>query len=138
MDQKRRLLAERMISIPIKHINVLVRELVATMRQKGVKEPPNGFTSEDLKKFFLKESIFPPETFYERNFFSAEKPVLTVTYMWPATPIEELARLLEQRYDKECTAYIDILLNDQRLDRIDFSLANARIRLKRAKQFFVS
>jgi hypothetical protein len=41
MDQIRRLLARRMKSIPIKHIDVLVRELV--MRQKGLKEPPNGF-----------------------------------------------------------------------------------------------
>jgi len=128
MDQRRRLLAERMISIPIKHIEALVREIVKIMRQKGVKESPNGFTSEDLKKFFLEENIFPPETFYDRDLFSTEKPTVTVTYMWLATPIEMLATLLEQRYDKDFTAYIDIFLNDQRSSRIKFSLALSRIR----------
>ena len=128
MDQRRRLLAERMISIPIKHISLLVKELVKFMREKGVKEPPNGFTSEDLKNFFLQENMFPPETFYDRNWFSTDNPVVTVTYMWLATPIEMLPILLEQRYDKEYTAYIDIFLNDQRSSRIGVSLANSRIR----------
>jgi len=117
-----------MISIPIKHIEALVREIVKIMRQKGVKESPNGFTSEDLKKFFVEENIFPPGTFYDRDLFSTEKPTVTVTYMWLATPIEMLATLLEQRYDKDFTAYIDIFLNDQRSSHIKFSLALSRIR----------
>ena len=138
MDQRRRLLAERMISIPIKHISLLVKELVKIMRQKGVKEPPNGFTSEDLKNFFLQENMFPPETFYDRNWFSTDNPVVTVTYMWLATPIEMLPILLEQRYDKEYTAYLDIFLNDQRSSRIGVSLANSRIRSTADNLSFIS
>ena len=128
MDQRRRLLAERMISIPIKNIELLVKELVKSLRATGVPEPGIGFTSEHLRKYFLDKSIFPPEAFYDRNWFSTEKPMVTVTYMWPATPIEMLARLLAQRYDKEYNVYIDIFLNDQRSSRIGVSLANSRIR----------
>ena len=124
--------ADQMKSIPIKHIGALVSELVKSMRQKHVKEPPNGYTSEDLKQFFVEENIFPPETFYDRNLFSTVKPMVTVTCVWLATPIERLPILLGERYDKDYTAYIDIFLNDKRPSRIVVSLENSRIRLPAA------
>ncbi len=41
-------------SIRIKHIDVLVKDLVKVMRQEGKAEPQFGFTSQDLREYFIK------------------------------------------------------------------------------------
>jgi hypothetical protein len=123
------LMALQMVSISIKNLEVLVKELVIEMKEQGIEEPSNGYTSEDLRQFFVQNNISPPETYFERNFFLAKKPHATLTYMWPATPIEKIAELLKRRYAEEDTVYIDILLNDQRTPvSIQVSLSNADVR----------
>ncbi len=118
-----------MVSITIKNLEVLVRELVIEMRKYNITEPPSGYTSENLKQFFVDYNIYPPETYFERNFFETKKPYATLSYMWPATPLEKIPKLLKQRYADNDTVYIDILLNDQRTSvSIQVSLSNADVR----------
>ncbi len=122
-------MALQMISIPIKKLEVLIRELVIDMRKEEIAEPETGYTSEQLRLYFAHNKIFPPETYFARNFFSREKPRVSLTYMWPATPIEKFAELLKRRYADDDTVYIDILLTDQRTPvSIQVSLLNADIR----------
>ena len=129
MESMETLLPMRLKSISIKNLDTLVQELVKDMRKEGIEEPPGGYTSEQLKGYFEEKKIFPPETFFKRNYFSPDNPHVTVTYMWPATPIEKFAELLTRRFDKNDTAYIDILLNDQRTkESIKIALRNAYIR----------
>jgi hypothetical protein len=124
-----KLMALDMVSIPIKNLDVLIRELVTQMKTEQIREPVTGYTSEELRLYFVRNEIFPPETYFDRNFFSAEKPRVTLTYMWPATPIEKFAELLKRRYTDEDTVYIDILLNDQRTQlSIQYSMVNANLR----------
>jgi hypothetical protein len=126
MAQK--LMALQMVSIPIKNLDILIKELVTEMKCE-IREPSSGYTSEDLQLYFLRNNIFPPETYFDRNFFSTEKPRVTLTYMWPATPIEKFVELLKRRYADDDTVYIDIFLNDQRTPvSIQVSLSNADVR----------
>ena len=127
MAQK--LMALQMVSIPIKNLEVLIKELAIEMRKKKIMEPSTGYTSENLRHYFVKDNVFPPETYFYRNWFSTEKPRVTLTYMWPATPVETFVELLRQRFDDDDTVYIDILLNDQRSPvSIQVSLSNADLR----------
>jgi hypothetical protein len=100
-------------SIRIKHLEVLMKDIVKAMRQEGRAEPRFGFTSHDLKAYFVKHAIYPPETYKDRNFFSNEVPVVTVTYMWFVAPVEKLLQILMERYDRECPVFIDIVINRQ-------------------------
>ncbi len=123
-----KLMALQMVSIPIKNLDFLIKELVIEMK-KEITEPLTGYTSEDLRLYFVRNKIFPPETYFDRNFFSTEKPRVTLTYMWPATPIEKFVELFKRRYADDDTVYIDILLNDQRTPvSIQVSLSNADVR----------
>ncbi len=125
-----KLMALQMFSIPIKNLDILIKELVTEMKKDTEEpEPLTGYTSEELRLYFVRKQIFPPETYFDRNFFSTEKPRVTLTYMWPATPIEKFGELLKQRYADDDTVYIDILLNDQRNPvSIQVSLSNADVR----------
>jgi len=132
-----RLMALQMVSIPIKNLEVLVKELVIEMK-KEIQEPSTGYTSEDLRLYFQRNKIFPPETYYNRNFFSAVKPRVALTYMWPATPIETFVVLLKRRYTDDDTVYIDILLNDQRTQvSIQVSLSNADVRYMESQHHLI-
>ncbi len=127
-EMAHKLMALQMISISIKNLDVLIKELVNEMKNE-IQEPSTGYTSEELKLYFVQNQIFPPETYFDRNFFSREKPRVTLTYMWPATPIEKFVELLKRRYADDDTVYIDILLNDQRTSvSIQVSLSNADVR----------
>ena len=124
-----KLMALQMVSITIKNLEVVVKKLVIEMRNFKITEPPSGYTSEDLKQFFVAHSIYPPETYFEQNFFETKKPYATLSYMWPATPIEKIPELLKERYADDDTVYIDILLNDQRTTvSIQVALSNADVR----------
>ena len=123
-----KLLALQMISISIKNLDIVIKKLVIEMREE-LQEPPTGFTSEDLRLFMVQKGIYPPEMFYD--LFSTTKPHATLTYMWPATPINKFVELLKRRFADEDTVYIDILLNDQRSPvSIQVSLSNANVRCK--------
>ncbi len=119
-----------MISISLKNVETLVRELAADMRAKSIEEPPAGYTSQDLQHYFVQNNIFPPETFFDRKYFSVEEPGCTVTYMWLATPMEQLLEMLKKQFvDENYTVYIDIFLIDQRTPiSIQVSLKNADLR----------
>jgi hypothetical protein len=119
-----------MVSIPIKNLDVLIKEIVIEMKKEiGGNEALTGFTSVELRNYFVRNQIFPPETYFDRDFFSTEKPRVTLTYMWPATPIEKIVELLKRRYADDDTVYVDILLNDQRTPvSIQDSLKNADLR----------
>ena len=119
-----------MVSIPIKNLDVLIKEIVIEMKKEiGGNEALTGFTSVELRNYFVRNQIFPPETYLDRDFFSTEKPRVTLTYMWPATPIEKIVELLKRRYADDDTVYVDILLNDQRTPvSIQDSLKNADLR----------
>ena len=122
-------LALKMISISIKNLEVLINRLYADLKQSAKPEPAVGYTSEQLKEYFIEYQIYPPETFYDEDLFSASEPLVTVTYMWPATPIRKLAELLKRRFDENSLVYIDIFLNDQRsFVSIAVSLRNATVR----------
>jgi len=124
-----KLMARQMVSIKIENLDVLIRQLVIDMKREVMEEPSTGYTSEDLRHYFVRNKIFPPETYFDRNFFSTEKPRVTLTYMWPATPIEKFVELLKRRFADDDTVYIDILLNDQRTPvSIQVSLLNADVR----------
>ena len=124
-----KLMARQMVSMTIKNLDVLIKQLVIEMKRESMEEPLSGYTSEDLRLYFAREKIFPPETYFHGNFFSTEKPRITLTYMWPATPIEKFVELLNRRYADDDTVYIDILLNDQRTPvSIQVSLSNADVR----------
>jgi hypothetical protein len=117
-------------SIRIKHLEVLVKEFVKAMRQEGRAEPRFGFTSHDLKEYFIENNIHPPETYRDRGFFSNEMPLVTVTYMWSVVPVEKLLQILMERFDSECLVFVDIIIYRQRPnldlfakpDEIDFRL----------------
>jgi hypothetical protein len=122
-------LAMRMISISIKNLEVLIERVDADLRQSGISEPPGGYTSEQLKKYFVDNQIYPPESFFERNLFSNKNPLVTVTYMWPSTPVKHIAALLKRRFEEDSLVYLDIFLNDQRTAvSITVALHNAIIR----------
>ena len=123
------LMAMRMVSIAIKNLDTLMRELVTELRNEKISEPPGGYTSEHLKAYFVMKQIYPPLKYLDRNYFSSEKPDISVTYMWPTVPIEKIAEILKQRYDENHTTYLDIVLNDQRTPAtIDFALQRALLR----------
>jgi hypothetical protein len=122
-----KLMAQRMVSISIKNVDTLVKKLVVDMRAMKIDEPKSGYTSEEARMFFKEHNIYPPETYFELQLFQTEKPKLTLTYMWPATPLERIVNILKrQGYTDDDTVYIDILLNDQRSPvSIQVSLAKA-------------
>jgi bifunctional pyridoxal-dependent enzyme with beta-cystathionase and maltose regulon repressor activities len=130
-------MAQRMVSISVKNLDILVKKLVIDMRATSVKEPSTGYTSEEAKLFFKQHNIFPPETYFDLQFFQMEKPKLTLTYMWPATPLEKIVKILKrQGYTDDDTVYIDIFLNDQRTPvSIQVSLANADLRCNECKAY---
>jgi hypothetical protein len=122
-------LAMRMISISIKNLEILIEHVDADLRQSGISEPAGGYTSEQLKEYFVDKKIYPPESFFQRNLFSNKNPLITVTYMWPSTPIKNIAALLKRRFEEDSLVYLDIFLNDQRTAvSITVALNNAIIR----------
>lgn len=125
----RQLLAMRMVSISIKNLDVLLKTLAIEMRNENFPEPLGGYRSEQLKDYFIKKKIYPPEKYLDQQYFSPDKPDLTVTYMWPTIPIEKIAEILKRRFDENLKTYLDILLNDQRSKgAIKIALYNAYLR----------
>ena len=121
-------LAQGMKSLSLKHVDSLVRDLVKELRRLRKQEPADGYTSENLRQYFVEQNIYLPEKYYDRGIFSIQPPDVTVTYMWPGTPIEQLAQLLRCRLQDDDKIYLDIFLNDQRTGQaITMAVANANV-----------
>ena len=126
-----------MRSIRIKHLEVLLKDIVKAMRQEGRAEPQFGFTSQDLKEYFLENDIYLAETYKDRyrDFFSNELPFVMVTHMWLVTPIEKLLQILMERNDKECHVFVDIFIYRQIQLHLFPTLEPTVIRLLTCKLF---
>jgi hypothetical protein len=137
MAAAQKLMAQQMISITVKNLDVLVNLLLTDMEKQNIEKPSGGFTSEELKNYFIEYKIFPPETYFGLKLFSTDKPGVSLSYMWPATPIQDVVGILKRRFSDEDTVYIDIFLNDQRTPAsIQVALANADIRCYEHKHSF--
>jgi hypothetical protein len=82
-----------------------------------VSTPEEQLTSEDLKKYFKRKAIYPPEMF--PDLFSEIDPTLALTYLWRGTSIKELPVLLKENFahlGPDSTVWVDIMFNDQRND----------------------
>ena len=135
MAQK--MLALRMASITIKNLDVLVRDLVMELENE-MEKPSSGYTFEDLRNYFARNEIFPPETYFDRNIFSTEKPKVTLTYLCRGTPIVTCVETLMRRFAVDDTVYVDIFLSDLRTPvSVQDSLSNSAIRCVNVLRFSV-
>ena len=70
-----KLMGEVKTSVSVKNLSKMVKDAIREMRRAGVLEPKRGYSSEDLKNYFITRDLFLPET--QKSLFSHVFPEAT-------------------------------------------------------------
>ena len=109
------LLVESCYSISVRNLRSVLEATFADMHTREVDGCGiDMFTSEDLKIYLKKASIFLPEK--HMPLFSDDFPEVVVTYMWLGGPLLELVGILQENFGEDVLVWLDIVFNDQRSD----------------------